>query len=272
MQLNDYLDRIHWQGPVAPTLDTLGGIMRAHSYRVVFENLDVHLGRPLTTSVRAAYDKIVERQRGGWCYEQNGLLGWALDSIGFEVTRIAAAVMRAERGEVSTANHLALLVSLPGEAQSWLVDVGFGGSLSAPLPLEACSQDHAPFRVGLRWLDEGYWQFWEDAGDGEFAFDFKTAVADEQALEARCSYLQTSPESGFVQNTVCQLRRPGSHITLRGRVLTTLDSNGKKEQLLESAGEMVAVLESAFGLSIPEAAGLWDRISARHREHFGEDE
>jgi N-hydroxyarylamine O-acetyltransferase len=272
MQLDDYLDRIRWHGPVTPTLDTLGGILRAQSYGVVFENLDVQLGRPLTTSIRSAYDKIVDRRRGGWCYEQNGLLGWALESMGFDVTRIAAAVMRAERGEVSTANHLALLVSLPGDTRAWLVDVGFGGSLGAPLPLEACSQDHAPFQVGLRRLDDGYWQFWEDDGDGEFTFDFEATAADEKALEARCTYLQTSPDSGFVKNAVCQLRRPTSHITLRGRVLTTLDENGKKEQLLGSAAEMVAVLDSTFGLSIPEAAGLWDKISARHTEHFGDRE
>ena len=53
---------------------------------VPFENIDIQLGRSLTISVEDAFEKIVERGRGGWCYEQNGLFGWALSEIGFDVT------------------------------------------------------------------------------------------------------------------------------------------------------------------------------------------
>ena len=94
-----------------------------------FENLDVQLGRPLTTAPSEAYARIVVNRRGGWCYQQNGLFGWALGELGYEVTRVAAAVMLEDRGEVSTANHLCLLASCPGHRQRYLVDVGFGGSL-----------------------------------------------------------------------------------------------------------------------------------------------
>ncbi|MEX2205512.1 MAG: arylamine N-acetyltransferase [Myxococcota bacterium] len=35
------------------------------------------------------YEKRVERRRGDWCFEMCGLLAWALDEIGFPVTRMA---------------------------------------------------------------------------------------------------------------------------------------------------------------------------------------
>ena len=40
MRLGDYLERIGWSGAIAPTVDTLGALLRAHNHNVPFENLD----------------------------------------------------------------------------------------------------------------------------------------------------------------------------------------------------------------------------------------
>lgn len=266
MQLKAYFERIGWSGAAEPTLDTLGALLRAHNHNVPFENLDVLLGKTLTTRVEDAYEKIVNRRGGGWCYEQNGLFGWALAQIGFDVTRVAAAVMRAQRGPTSHASHLALLVSVPGDETRWLVDVGFGGSLLRPIPLKECADYHAPFTIGLRQLDDDFWQFREKAGEDEFSFDFRDLPADEQALSERCEYLRTSSESGFVQNLVCQLRGPDSHRVLRGRVISLVTSGGTRKRVLESADELVAALNDDFKLVAPEAAELWGQICARHQQ------
>jgi N-hydroxyarylamine O-acetyltransferase len=266
MRLRDYFQRIGWSGVTAPTLDTLGALLRAHNHNVPFENLDIQFGNTLTTKVEDAYDKIVNSGRGGWCYEQNGLFGWALSQIGFDVRRIAASVMRAHRGPTSHANHLTLIVSLPDDDARWLVDAGFGGSLLQPIQLEEGAHYHPPFTVGLRQLDDDSWQFWESLDDGEFSFDFEDVPADERAMSDRCHYLQTDPESGFVQNLVCQLRRPYSHIVLRGRVFSIVTSDGKHKRVLDSSDELVATLSDKFNLIAPEAANLWGQICERHKE------
>lgn len=272
MRLTDYFERIGWSGATAPTLDTLGSLLRAHNHNVPFENLDIQLGNTLTTKIEDAYDKIVVGSRGGWCYEQNGLFGWALSQIGFDVRRIAASVMRAHRGPESHADHLTLLVSLPNDDARWFVDAGFGGSLLQPIELKERAYHHAPFTVGLRQLDDKYWQFWENLGADEVSFDFEDVLADESALSARCQYLQTSPESGFVQNFVCQLRRPDAHIVLRGRVFSTVTSEGKTKRLLDSADELVATLRDEFKMIAPEASALWSQICERHDQLLAKDE
>src|SRR3954451_21382564 len=99
MELAAYLARIGYAGPVRPDLSTLRAVHRAHLQAIPYDSLDVQLGRPLTLDPAAAYDKIVRRRRGGWCYEMSGLLGWALGEIGFSVPRMAGAAMRAERGD-----------------------------------------------------------------------------------------------------------------------------------------------------------------------------
>ena len=269
MQLSDYFERIGWSGAIAPTRDTLGALMRAHNHSIPFENLDVQLGRALSTAPEAAYRKIVENGRGGWCYEQNGLFGLMLSELGYEVTRVAAAVMRLDRGDISSSNHLCLLVRCPGETQTFLVDVGFGGSLWRPIELRRSEHEHTPYRVGLRSLDDGHWQFYEDLGDGEFSYDFIAEPADEDAMAARCDYLQTNPESSFVLNLVAQRRSPDSHSSLRGRVLSTSTTSGKETRTVDSADELLATLSDIFGLDVPEIGKTWPKILARHEALFG---
>ena len=268
MRLSRYLARVGIAEVLEPTRESLARLLRAHVLSVPFENLDVQLGVPTNTDVRSAYDKIVERGRGGWCYEQNGLFGWALETLGFDVTRIAAAVMRHERGSAADANHLCLLVRVPESGERALLsDVGFGGSLVAPLELAETTQNHAPYRVGLRRVD-GRWRFFEDSGDGELSFDFEASPGNEDRLAAKCQDLQTDPDSSFVQSLVAQQRHQYAHVVLRGRVLKRIDRDGRESRTLGSADELVATLADEFALDVPEAAGLWPRIVARHDALF----
>ncbi len=273
MQLQPYLDRIGYTGTATPTLATLGALLRRHALAIPFENLDVQFGRRLTLDPDAAFDKIVRRRRGGWCYEQNGLFGAALTEIGFGVTRIAGAVMRTDREDISDANHLALLVETDdATGRRFLADVGFGGSLVEPIELAEATHSQPPFQLGLRRLDDGHWQFHEDAGDGEFSFDFAPVPGDEEALARRCDYLQSDPTSGFVKSLVAQIRLPDAHRTLRGRVLSEIGPGGEAERLIDSADELVETLLRKFHLDVPEVRDLWPRIMERHEEFIKEQQ
>ena len=49
MDVPAYLARISYRGPMDPSAETLRGLHRAHLYAVPFENLDICLGRTITT-------------------------------------------------------------------------------------------------------------------------------------------------------------------------------------------------------------------------------
>lgn len=265
MKLHNYLHRVEFGGGTKPTLDTLATLLRRHVLSIPFENLDVQLGIPVTNDLEAAFDKIVGRRRGGWCYEQNGLFGWALSEIGFDVTRVAAAVRRDERGAAALANHLCLLVRLPEDSELvYLADVGFGGSMIKPMPLVASHSEQAPFRIGLRRLDDGHWQFREESGADSVNYDFLAEAGDECAMSEKCRQLQTDPSSSFVLNLVVQKRTPATHVTLRGRVLTINSTSGIETRMLQSRGDLLDTLKNMFQLDVPEAANLWHRIEERH--------
>ncbi len=259
MKLADYLARIGFEGEARPDFATLNTIHRLHANAIPFENLDVQLKRPLTTDVEAAFDKLVTRKRGGWCYENNGLFGWALSVIGFDVMRVSAGVMRETAGDANMGNHLCLIVRLD---RPYLADVGFGGSLAAPLALESGERRDAPYSLGLRESGDGYWRFWDSDGGDPFSFDFRDPPADEELLAAKCAFLQTNEKSPFVQNLVVQQRSGDTHTSLRGRVVSETGTDRKRK--LNSAGELVELLRTRFALDMPEAADLWPAICARH--------
>ena len=264
-KLAAYLERIGFYGSARPDLETLRGLQGAHVLSVPFENLDVQLRRPVGLDIDTCFDKIVRQRRGGWCFELNGLLGRALQEIGFDVVRMSAGVMRERFGDVQMGNHLCLLVRLD---RPYLVDVGFGGSLLQPLPLSASEHDHFPYHITLTDMSGGYWRFSERALGEAFSFDFSVARADETRFAKKCAELQTSPDSSFVQNLVVQRRMGDKHLSLRGRVLTTLHETGKEKTQLASVDEWVAVLRDKFDLDVPEVTTLWPAICARHDALF----
>lgn len=155
-----YLARIDTVAPPTADLAALTALMHAHLVAVPFENLDVFHQQPVSTGLDWSVPKIVERRRGGWCFELNGAFGALLRSLGFDVRYLGAAVLLA--GPNSTLDHLCLEVRLD---QPYLVDVGFGDTFIRPLELNsALEQDGgngiyqfiaSPIGTTLARLDDG---------------------------------------------------------------------------------------------------------------------
>lgn len=259
-----YLERVGHSWNVRPNLETLRSLHRAHVTTIPFENLDVQLGEVPSLEPDAIFDKLVERGRGGWCYEMNGLFGAALQAIGFEVTRLSCGVMRQDGGDERMGTHLALLADCEGP---WLCDVGFGGSLLEPLPLAAGGRQDAPYTVSLEPIDDGYWRFTE-RHDSAFSYDFRAEPADEALLAAKRDWQARDPASNFTLNFVAQRRSPDRHAVLRGRLLTQRGPKGATTQTIADADEFALTLAERFGIHEPRARELWPRIAARHRELF----
>lgn len=250
-----------------PDLATLRALHRAHLLAIPYENLDVQLGRPVTIERPAIFEKIVRHGRGGWCYEMNGLFGWALEQLGFRVVRGAGAVMREVMGDQMIGNHLVLPVTLPEGL--YLADVGFGDGPIEPIRLVPGPFVAHGFAYRLDQMDSVWWRLCNHPLGGAKSFDFTLAPADEALLAEKCAFLQTFQESPFVQNLVCQRYTGAGLSVLRGRVLRHLCGDRAEEQLISSADELVSVLVGLFGLDVPEAASLWPKIVARHEALFG---
>ena len=266
LALDRYLERIGYTGARHPDRATLTALHRAHLHAIPYENLDIHLGRPLVLDERQIFAKLVDQRRGGWCYEMNGLFAWALRELGFAVRLLAGAVNRAANGAAAAGNHLTLLVTLD---HPFLADVGFGNGFLEPLPLAVgtYAQEGMTFRLtrdGERWVFGNHQH-------GGLGYDFTLAPQQLADFAAQCQIQQTAPTSGFVRATVCHRFTPDGILSLRGAVLTTVTAAGTTSITITDARVYAAVLAEQFGLHIPAAATLWEQVWARHltweREH-----
>src|SRR6059058_5202836 len=121
MDLDRYLARIGLTPPLPPTADTLRRIHVAHLAAFTFNNLEIQRGGAIRTDPDSIAAKFFSEYGGGYCFEQNTLLGAALQQLGFQVTTHLGRVGAAGRA----LNHMLLRVEIDGQA--WLADTGFGG-------------------------------------------------------------------------------------------------------------------------------------------------
>ena len=134
--LDAYFARIGYTGSRAPTLAALHAIAGHHAAAIPFENLDVLLNRPIKLDPASLEAQLVLARRGGYCFQQNGLLLHVLGSLGFMVKPISARVrLQRPRDFIPPRTHLFVRVELGGE--SWIVDSGIGSaSLTAAIRFE----------------------------------------------------------------------------------------------------------------------------------------
>jgi N-hydroxyarylamine O-acetyltransferase len=257
MDVDAYLERIAYTGPLEPTAETLAGLHRAHMLTVPFENLDLHIGRRNVLDPDHIYDKVVRRRRGGWCFELNGSFARLLEQLGFTVTRYSAAVVLSEPGTPDFA-HLTLRVDLD---RPWLADVGFGDSFTTPLALDAAGPQRRSGREYL--LEPTADERLLLRQDGRPQYVFALAARETHQFQGMCDALQTPP-SHFTESPICSRMTPDGRISLAGMRLITTTGEERSERDLAGEAERRAVLREMFGIDLggAELTGSGSRAGA----------
>jgi len=99
LKILKYFNRIYIDlDPANLTLDynLLRLLQLAHVTNIPYENLDIIHGIPLSLEPEVLFEKIVEKRRGGYCFELNGLYGWLLSELGFKIKDCMARYLRGE--------------------------------------------------------------------------------------------------------------------------------------------------------------------------------
>lgn len=248
MNVSAYLERINYHGSLAPTAETLRELQVAHLLAVPFENLSIHARQPIVLEDEALFTKIVERKRGGFCYEANGLFAALLRALGFNVRMLSAQVADAEGSFGPDFDHMTLMVSLE---QRWLVDVGFGDSFRAPLLLDERSEQVQGSRAYRILPDGKYLLLMQRDGDEAWKAQYRFTLQPFQYADyaLMCRYHQTSTQSHFTRARICSRATEDGRITLSEmRLITTSENGARQEQILTSQEEYAAILLEHFGI------------------------
>lgn len=262
VDLEAYFQRIGYTGPRtdAVSLETLATIHNLHPQAIPFEALDPLLKRPVILTAAALEQKLLHGGRGGWCFEQNLLLGRVLQSLGFGITGLAARMMwNRPQGEVRARTHMLLLVEGCAGGPH-IADVGFGGlTLTGPLRLVPEVEQATPHEVfRLRHEPDGTYILQVLIGEAWkplYSFDLQPqGLVDYEVWNW---HLCHHPDSPFAHNFMAARVTPERRYGLLNNRLSIHHLGGPSEQVtLTTAAELRETLAGPFNIRLPDDPGL----------------
>jgi N-hydroxyarylamine O-acetyltransferase len=241
-----YARRVGLEGRPAPDEDGLFRLHRAQFHAIPFENLDIQLGREIDLAPASLVAKLVERRRGGYCFELNGLLLLALRDLGYDARPLLARVHLESPPGGRT--HQIDAVTL-GE-RTWLMDAGFGaGGPRQPLVLEdgfEARGDGWGYRIERRapwgWLMSTLDGTWKDS------YSFDLGWVTPQDIAVGNFYTSHSPDTHFTRMRVVSRPTRDGRISLRNQTLTRVAAGRQTTEEVPEAGPTLALLEREFGI------------------------
>ncbi len=253
-----YLARIGVTETPVADLATLAGLHAAHVASIAFEGMDPLLGRPVRLDPASIQEKLLDRRRGGYCFEQNALFRAALETIGFSVTGLGARVrwMSPPEAPLGPRTHMLLKVDLPDGA--WIADVGFGAFLlDAPLRLQTDLEQRTA--MGIFRLTEAAGLFTLSARQPDgwramYVFDMQPQLPADYELGSW--YAATNPAAPFPNMLIIERVGAGRRNKLINRRLIIEERDGRlvSEQTIDDAATLLRVLDEAFGITPPGPA------------------
>jgi N-hydroxyarylamine O-acetyltransferase len=245
-----YLNRIKYSGELKPDLSLLKKLQKHHLLNIPFENLDIHYQTPIELNIDRIYEKIVQNNRGGFCYELNGLFYELLLSLGFNAKQVSARVYEKENEYSPEFDHLSIVVKI--ENTEYLTDVGFGEFIFEPLELhfDKIQKDSRGSYVIDKY--DGVYLRVSKIKDGKSIpeFIFKNAERELAEYAEMCKYHQSNPNSHFMKKRLISLPTENGRITISGNTLKIKEKNKVTEKELKNEIEFEKELLEKFKINI----------------------
>lgn len=247
--LEKYCDRIGFKDEPKADADTLKKLMQCQLRSVPFENLDVQAGKIVSIVPEDIVEKIINKNRGGYCYEVNGLFAMALQAIGIEYTFLGARPMFYPTRRPKT--HM--VISATADNQQWICDVGFGSyGICEPLSLNSVGQivKQGFDSFSLHQLNEREFILKALVGQ-EWANQYSFDLYPHEFIDFMpANYMNsTHPDAIFVQKHLVVLHNEHGRKILFGDNLRTITQYGTVQSTFAHK-DLPQILEQEFDLSI----------------------
>lgn len=261
--LEAYFERIGYEGVAEVDFGTLKKLSFLHTQTLPFENLNPFLGIPVKIDQTSLQNKMVQKQRGGYCYEHNLLFCYALQAMGFQVIPLPARVLKHHsEGDIPPKTHILLQV-LIGE-DKFLVDVGFGKeTLTGPIPFKmdkAHPTPHKYYRIQKK-SKHYLMQCRTQRGWGDM-YSFLPRRFYFADCKVANWYVSTHPDSPFTQGLIAARAGNKCTYTLSNHKFKVHHINGSSDlKVLNSVEEMKEVLTDIFKIDLPDVDHVTSSLS-----------
>ena len=244
LQLNDFEPAVN--------LATLTKLQDAHLKYIPYENFDCLNGKITSLKRHDMFNKVIMHNRGGICFELNGLYNWLLESLGFDVTSYSARFID-KMETYQLRRHRVMCVAL-GEKR-YLTDVGVNSeSLRVPLEIvEGLIQSDGISQYKFTRSEFWGWLLWqkERGKIWKRLFGFTEEPQIDKDFITASFWCDAHPDSPFIKSTKRSIFREDCNITIRSNYLKFyLGGRVKYRYKINTGAELKEILWEYFGINV----------------------
>jgi N-hydroxyarylamine O-acetyltransferase len=248
----EYLKRICFEGSSSPTVDVLFKLHEHHVRSIPFENLSIHCGERISLAPDKLFHKVVNENRGGFCYELNFLFYQLLIRMGYSCTMVSSRIYNTDGSWGPDYDHLSLIVAC--DDGKFLLDVGYGDLFLKPVALienKVQTDGKNYFKIQKEEVSGDYILLMSVDGSAfEIRYRFNLSGCAIEDFSAINQYKQTHPDSYFVKNIVCTKPTSAGRTTLFNNKLIIHTGSGREERVLEDTSQFKSALTKYFGIQL----------------------
>lgn len=253
VQIGQYLHKLQLDNlNPAADLATLAKLQDANLKFIPYENFDCLNGKITSLKHEDMFNKMILHNRGGICFELNGLYNWLLESLGFDVTSFAGRFI--DKLDVyQLRRHRNMCVALNGKR--YITDVGVN-SESPRVPLELTEnliQNDGISQYKFTRDEFWGWLLWQKEARKPWkrmlGFTEEPQIDNDYILPS--FWCDAHPDSPFNKNKKLSIFREDCNITIRGNFLKFyLGGKVKYRYRIRTGAELKEVLWEYFGVNV----------------------
>ncbi|MDW7658940.1 MAG: arylamine N-acetyltransferase [Bacillota bacterium] len=192
---------------------------------------------------------MVKNNRGGYCFEMNGLFSIILKQLGFKVTDLLARVIR-DGAELTAKTHQVLLVEI-GDVK-YLADVGFGNKgITAPIIFKE-NIEQMQFTQIYRIVNSKYGYSLQCKDDIDYLSLYTFTIEECLPVDYDMSnfYSYANPKSIFRSMKFITKPTLEGRLTMTGNQMKILHNGQETVTVLSSDKEYIECLHKYFGIDM----------------------
>jgi N-hydroxyarylamine O-acetyltransferase len=229
----------------------LNDVVKRHVATFAFSSVGCWLGEDLPLDFKSLHNRIVIQRRGGYCFEQNGLLYRVLDELGFSPELYLARVIYNQDTHPGLTHRITMVEH---EGQRYVLDVGFGSlGPRIPVPMSEIESNDGEriFRISERRPGEYHMQVFKD-GDFFSLYRFELARYGQADCELGHFYSHRHPDAAFVNHLVGSLIQESETRSLRDLEYWVVQKSGTQHRKITDSEELRRILVGELGVQVTE--------------------
>jgi len=229
----------------------LSDVVARHVATFAFSSVGCRLGEDLPIDFESLFLRIVSQRRGGYCFEQNGLLYGVLEQLGFSPELYLARVIYNQDTHPGLTHRISMVEY---EGRRYVIDVGFGSlGPGIPVPMSAIESNDGDkiFRIAERRPGEYHMQVFKE-GDFFSLYRFELARYGQADCELGHFYSHRHPDAAFVNHLVVSLIQANETRSLRDLEYWVITKSGTQNQEISDSEQLRRILVEEFGVQVTE--------------------